>query len=91
MSDNPDRKEHFNMADGDKLVAKVPLKWKKSFSQGVVIPHEMKNCSDCIKDILGDNCDKLTNQNKNFSANLTELKRESPNEFGHMILTYITT
>ena len=75
-----DRKENFNMADGGKLIAKVPLSWKKSFSQGVVIPHKMKNCSGCTKDILCDSCDKLVNQNKEFSANLNELKREPPNE-----------
>ena len=40
VSDNLDRKEYFNRADGDKLVAKVPLIWKKLFIQGVVIPHE---------------------------------------------------
>ena len=59
------------------LVAKVPLSWKKSFSQGVVIPHEMKNCGDCKKDILCDNCDKLLNQSKEFSANLNKLKKQS--------------
>ena len=37
------------MADGDKLVANVPLSWKKSFSQEVVIPHKMRNCTDCKK------------------------------------------
>ena len=58
------------MADGDKLFAKVPLSWKKSFSQGVVILHKMRNCSDCEKDILCDECDKLVNQRKEFSANL---------------------
>ena len=30
------------MADGGKLVAKVPLIWEKSSSQGVVIRHKMK-------------------------------------------------
>ena len=28
VSDNLDRKEYFNMADGGKLIAKVPLSWK---------------------------------------------------------------
>ena len=37
------------MADGDNLIAKVPLSWKKIFSQGVVIPHKMKNCNKCSK------------------------------------------
>ena len=73
-SDNLDRKEYFNMTDGGKLIAKVSLSWKKTFSQGVVIAHKMKNCSGCTKDILCDNCDKLVNQNKEFSANLNELK-----------------
>ena len=30
------------------------------------------------------------NQQQQFSANLKELKRESPNEFGHMLPKYIT-
>ena len=91
VSDSLHRKENFNMANGDKLIAKVPLSWKKSFNQGIVIPHKMKNCSDCIKDILCDICDKLRNQRKEFSANLNEIKREPPNEFGHMLSKYITT
>ena len=49
VSDNLIRKEYFTMADGGKLIAKVPLSWKKSFSQGVVIPHKKKNCVDCKK------------------------------------------
>ena len=89
VSDNLDRKEYFKMADGDKLVAKVPLSWKKSFSQGVVIPHKMRNCNKCTKDIICDDCDKLVNQNKEFSANLNELKREKPNDLSHMLPKYI--
>ena len=91
VSDNLDRKEYFDMADGDKLFAKVPLSWKKSFSQGVVIPHKMRNCSDCKKDILRDECDKLVKQRKEFSANLNELKREKPNDLGHMLPKFIIT
>ena len=77
------------MADGGSLVAKVPLSWKKSFSQGVVIPHKMKICSECKNDSLCDSCDQLVNQRKEFSANLNELKRQAPIEFGHMLLNYI--
>ena len=66
------------MANGDKLIAKVPLSWKKSFSQGVVIPHKMRYCLSCKENILCDDCDKLVNQKKEFSANLNELKREKP-------------
>ena len=81
VSDNLDRREYFEMADGNNIIAKIPLSWKKSFSQGVVIPHEMRNCSECKKNILCDECDKLVNQEKEFSANLKELKRERPNDF----------
>ena len=91
MSDNVDRKEYSNVASGGKLIAKIPLTWKKSISQGVVIPLKMRNCVDCTKDILSDLCDKLVNQNEEFSAYLNELKRQPPNDFGHMLLTYITT
>ena len=58
------------MADGGKLLAKVPSGWKISFSMGVVIPYKMKNCGDCRKDSLSENCDKLVNQRKTFSENL---------------------
>ena len=54
VSDNLNRKEYFKMFEGDKLVAKVPLSWKKSYSYGVVIPHKMRNCNKCTKDILCD-------------------------------------
>ena len=77
------------MSNGDKLIAKIPLSWKKSFSQGVVIPHRMKNCIKCAKVQSCDECDKLVNQNKEFSANLNELKRDKPNDFGHMLPKYI--
>ena len=79
------------MFNGDKLVAKVPLSWKKSFSQGVVTPHKMRKCIKCTKDILCDDFDKLVNQKKEFSANLNELKREPPNRHGHTLPKYIIT
>ena len=50
----------------------------------------MKSCSDCKKDILCESCDELVNQKKEFSANLNEIKREAPNEFGHMLPKKLT-
>ena len=79
------------MFEGGKLIAKVPLSWKKSFSQGVVNPHKRRNCNKCTEENLCDDCDKLVNQKKEFSANLNELKREAPNEYGHMLPKYIMT
>ena len=49
----------------------------------------MRNCNNCTKDILCDDCDKLVNQNKELSAKLNQLKREIPNDFGHMLPKYI--
>ena len=89
VSDKLNKKEYLNMADGDKLVAKIPLSWKKTFHMGVVIPHKLRNCTYCKIDSLCDDCDKLVNQKKEFSANLNELKREKPNDLGHMLPKYI--
>ena len=58
---------------------------------GVVIPHKIRNCTNCKKDILCDSCEKLVNQKKEFLANLNELEREALNKFGHMLPKKITT
>ena len=76
VSDSLDRKKYFKMFNGDKLISKVPLSWKKSFIQRVVIPQKIKNCIDCKKDILCCICGKLVNQRKEFSANLNEKKND---------------
>ena len=89
--DNIGREESFKMFDRDKLVTKEPLSWKKSFSLGVVIPHKIRNCNKCAINVLCDECDKLVNQNKEFSANLDELKRQALIEFGQMLPKFITT
>ena len=76
------------MEGGGRFLAKFPLNWKKSFCQGVVIPHKKKNCSACKKDILCENGDNLVNQKKKTSAILNELKRQLPNDFGHKLNRY---
>ena len=91
VSHNLNRKDYFKKANGDNLIAKVPLSWKKSFSMGVVIPHKKRNCNKCTKDQLCDGCNILVNQRKEFSANLIELKREKPNDLGQMLPKYIIT
>ena len=35
------------------------------------------------------NCNIQINENKEFEANLNELKRNAPNEFGHMLPYYV--
>ena len=61
------------MLDGDKLLAKVTLSWKKSFSLGVVILHKLRNCNERKKASLCDNFDKLVNQNSKLWQNLINL------------------
>ena len=48
---------------GDKLIAKVPLSRKKSFSMDVVIPHKNRICNECTEDIICDRFYKLVNHN----------------------------
>ena len=79
------------MFDGDKLIAKEPLSWEKSFNMAVVIPHKIRNCDKGAEDVYCDGSDKLVNQFKTFSANLNGIKEEAPNEFGHMLPKYIIT
>ena len=50
----------------------------------------MGKFGDCKKKSLCENCDKLVNQRKEFSANLNEMKREPPNHIGPMLPKYIT-
>ena len=40
------------MYGADNLNANVPLSWKESFIMGVIIPHKMRNCNKCTKEIL---------------------------------------
>ena len=91
VSDILHRNECFNMVYGGTLIAKVPSSWKKSFSMDVVIPNKRRNCGDCTINNFCDNCDKLVNQKKEFSADPHDLKRQAPNEFGQMFLKYKTT
>ena len=79
------------MFEGDKLIAKVPLSLRNSFSYSVVFPDKMRNCKKCTKDNLCNDRDKLVNPIKDFSANPIELKRQPPTGFSHLLPKYITT
>ena len=88
LSENLDKNEYFKMFSGNNLEAKVPVSWKKSFSMGVVIPYKMRKSNKCTKHFLCEGCDKLVNRTKKFSANLNQIKRQAPDEFGHMLPKY---
>ena len=85
VSQKLDRREFFIMFEGDKLVARVSLSWKKIFPKGFIIPHKFGNFNEGSKEVLSDNCDKLVIQTKEISANLIELKRQPLIRFVHML------
>ena len=84
-----DRSQYFDMLDGKKITAMLPRSWKKSFDNGVIIPTKMKQCSACKDGILCTTCKNQINENKEFEANLNELKRRRPNNLGYMLPYYV--
>ena len=44
----------------------------------------MRFCNECNHKITCNRCNNQVNEDKEFEANLTFLKREAPNQFGHM-------
>ena len=49
----------------------------------------MRHCNACKDGILCVTCNNQINGNREFEANLNLLKREKPNDFGHMLPDYI--
>ena len=77
------------MLEGKKISAMLPKSWKKLFNDGIIIPTEMRFCNKCYDRTMCNRCNNQINENKVFEANLSLLKRQSPNEFVHM-LPYLT-
>ena len=48
----------------------------------------MRFCNECNDKKICYRCNNQVNENKEFEANLNELKRYSPNEFGYMLPYY---
>ena len=63
----------------------LPRLRKKLFKNGIVIPAIMRRCDKCRSKIILATCDDQINENKEFEANLSLLKREATNEFGYML------
>ena len=79
------RSQYFKMIEGEKISALLPKSWKKSFHSGIIIPTKTRFCNECNDKKMCKKCNKQVNENKEFKANLNELKRHPPNEFGHML------
>ena len=76
------------MIEGKNLSAMLPRSWKKSFDSGINIPTRMRFFNECNDQKVCNKCDNQINENKEFEANLNELKRDPPYEFGHMLPSY---
>ena len=83
-----DRSQFFKMIEGKKVSALLPKSWKKSFDHGIIIPTRMRFCDECNDKKVCDKCNNQINENKEFEANLNELKRHPPNDFGHVFPHY---
>ena len=83
-----DRSQYFKMIEGKKISAMLPRSWKKSFDNGIIIPTKMRFCNECNDNKMCVKCNIHINENKEFEANLNLLKRNAPNEFGHMLPYY---
>ena len=85
-----DRSQYFKMIKGEKISALLPRSWKKSFDSGVIKPTKMRFCIECNDKKACNKCNYQINENKEFKANLNELKRQPANEFGKMLPYYET-
>ena len=76
------------MTEGNKVFEVLPKGWKKSFDSGKIIPTKMKFCRERDDKKMWKKGFNQINENKEFEANLNEVKRHSYNEFGHMFPYY---
>ena len=79
------RSQYFEMMEGKKMSAMLPRTWKRAFDSGIIIPTKMRFRKKCIVKKMCTKCNIQINKNKELDANLNELKRHPPNEFGHML------
>ena len=73
----------------EKVIVIVPKLWKKSFINGIIIPVKVRRCDERKFGILCMTCNNQVSQNKEFEDILNLIKREPPNQFGHMLPHYI--
>ena len=84
-----DRSQYFDKWEVKKITAMLPRSWKNSINNGNIIPTKMRHCNACKDGTLCVTCKNQINENKEFEANLNLIKREKPNDFGHMLPKYI--
>ena len=76
------------MIQGKKVSALLPKSWKKSFDSGIIIPTGLRFYNERNDLKMCNKCNKKINENKEFEANLNELKQHAPYEFGYILPYY---
>ena len=80
-----DRSQYFKLIEGNKISAMLPRSWKNSFESGLIVPTKMRFCDGCNDKKVCNKCNIQINENKEFEANLNEIKRHPLSEFGHTL------
>ena len=80
--------QYFDMLEDKNISALLPRSWKKSFDNGITMPVKMKRCNECKGEILCDDFNNQVNEKKKFKTSLNFLKRDVPNQSGHMLPYY---
>ena len=69
-----DRSQYFKKKEGKKILAMLQRSWKKSFDSGIIITAKMRFCNECNRKKTCAKSNNQVNENKEFEANLNELK-----------------
>ena len=75
------------MLERKKLSAMLPKSWKKTFDNGIIT--KMRRFNECKGEISCTTCNNQVNENKELEANLNLIKRDTPSEYGYMLLYFI--
>ena len=70
------------------MTVMLPKLWKIFFNNGIIIPVKMRRRNECKGEILCMTCNIQINENKEFEANINELKTQALNQIVHMVPYY---
>ena len=73
-----DRSQRFKKLEGKKISAMLPKSLEPSFNSGVVVPLTRKLCNERTEKLSSNRCNNQFNENREFEANLNELKTQAP-------------
>ena len=76
----------MDLQNGMTVKQEFPLIWEKSVSSGFNIPNRKRICENCSLSVdeFCDLCRTRTGQTRIFKASISEMKRKTPKEHGHM-------